>query len=516
MASTITSDHVHENKMEMSPNSELAEHALDKVDTVHNDEAVKVIVQYHGEETWTVKEEKQLRRKINWRLMPILCITYGLQYYDKSMLGQAAIFGLVTDLDLIGKRYSWSSSIFYLGFIAGSWPTMIVAQRYPVERVASGLIVVWGICLTLTVCCTNYQGLYAQRFFLGVLESGISPMFMLIVSTKLREQGAWYKKDEAALRMGIWYSMTGFSGTVSPLINYALGHIHGPLSSWKYMYIFAGCLTILWGVALYFILPPDPIRAKGFTDRERYVAVARLRTNNSGVRNTHFKMEQVREALLDPKFWLMFFYALLSMIANGPISTFLPIIIDSLGFSTLNSLLLFIPVGVYAGTMMVLMGWLARKIPGWRIWLAVICQTITAFASLLLWNLPMHPVGGMLFACYILPSIGAAYAVIMGLQVANTAGYTKRSVASAGLYIGYCVGNFIGPLLFKASDAPRYPTAWAVVVATTIGAALLLLIYRFLCTRENNKRNAMGAEAFEHAYEDDLTDITNKQFRYVY
>ncbi|KAK6378864.1 hypothetical protein LTS17_006567 [Exophiala oligosperma] len=493
----------------MSPNTEVVEDALEKVDTVHNDEAIKVIAQYHGEETWTAKEEQQLRRKINWRLMPILCITYGLQYYDKSMLGQAAIFGLVEDLNLIGKRYSWSSSIFYLGFIVGAWPSMIIAQRFPVERVASALIMVWGVCLALTVVCTTYQGLYAQRFFLGALESGISPMFMLIV-------GAWYKKDEAALRMGIWYSMTGFSGLVSPLINYALGHIRGSLSSWKYMYIFAGCITVLWGVLLYFILPPDPVRAKGFTERERYVAVARLRTNNSGVRNTHFKMEQVREALLDLKFWLMFSFALLSMIANGPISSFLPIIIDGLGFSTLDSLLLFMPAGVYAGSMMVGMGFLARKIPQWRIWLACICQAITTLASLLLWKLPLHPVGGMLFACYILPSIGASYAVIMGLQVANTAGYTKRSVASAGLYIGYCVGNFIGPLLFKAADAPRYPKAWAVVVATSIAAAFILIFYRFLCTRENKKRDAMGAEAFEHAYEDDLTDVTNKQFRYVY
>jgi hypothetical protein len=58
---------------------------------------------------------------------------------------------------------------------------MILAQRYPVERVASILVVLWGICLILTVACTNYQGIYAQRFFLGLLESGISPLFMLIV-----------------------------------------------------------------------------------------------------------------------------------------------------------------------------------------------------------------------------------------------------------------------------------------------------------------------------------------------
>lgn len=60
-----------------------------KVDTVHNDEAVKVIAGYHGDLDWTPEEEVRLRRKIDWKLMPILCATYGLQYYDKAMLGQA-------------------------------------------------------------------------------------------------------------------------------------------------------------------------------------------------------------------------------------------------------------------------------------------------------------------------------------------------------------------------------------------------------------------------------------------
>lgn len=49
----------------------------------------RVLVGYTGEQTWTEKEEAQVRRKIDWRLMPILCITYGLQYYDKAMLSQA-------------------------------------------------------------------------------------------------------------------------------------------------------------------------------------------------------------------------------------------------------------------------------------------------------------------------------------------------------------------------------------------------------------------------------------------
>jgi hypothetical protein len=59
------------------------------VDTLHKDEALKVLANYQGDETWTEEEEKKLTRKIDRRLLSILCITYGLQYYDKAMLSQA-------------------------------------------------------------------------------------------------------------------------------------------------------------------------------------------------------------------------------------------------------------------------------------------------------------------------------------------------------------------------------------------------------------------------------------------
>lgn len=188
---------------------------------------------------------------------------------------------------------------------------MVLAQRFAIERVASGLVTVWGICLLLTSICTTWQGLLIQRFFLGFLEAGISPMFMLIT-------GSFYTKNEQAMRMGIWYSCTGFAGIVSPLINYAFGLIQGNLSSWHYMYYFAGSLTIVWGLLLLMVLPPDPIRAKGFDRREQYILVARLRCNNSGIRNTHLKLDQVKELLLDVKFWLTFFMALYEPFRDYP------------------------------------------------------------------------------------------------------------------------------------------------------------------------------------------------------
>lgn len=157
------------------------------------------------------------------------------------------------------------------------------------------------------------------------------------------------------------------------------------------------------------------------------------------MRNTHYKKGQVPELLGDLKFWLIFLIAFLS----GPISIFIPIIINSFRFNTLNSLLLFIPRGLLGRTYQIAAPYLAYKYShkGVRVWIVFTAQMITTLAAILLVTLPLNATGGLPFACYILPAIGGGFAVLTGLQIVNIAGYTKRSILSSGLYIGYCFGK---------------------------------------------------------------------------
>lgn len=244
---------------------------------------------------------------------------------------------------------------------------------------------------------------------------------------------------------------------LSPLINYAFGTINGGISSWRYMYYFAGGITIVWGIGLWWVLPPDPVRAKGFSDRERYILVARLRSNNAGVRNTHFKIGQVWELLMDLKFLTVFAISLLSSIVNGPMSTFIPIIIQGMGFSGLNSLLLKMPSGFCGCLMLLTIPHLARKFENIRTYIFAGTMLVTIVSCLLLWLLPVTQTGGLLFAIYILPAFSAGYAILMGVQIANTAGYTKKSVSSAGMYIGYCLGEY--PFTF-INSIPIHAGLW--------------------------------------------------------
>jgi hypothetical protein len=274
------------------------------------------------------------------------------------------------------------------------------------------------------------------------------------------------------------------------------------------MFLFAGAVTTAWGFLIPFILPADPISAGGLTPRERYIAVARIRTNNAGVRNTHLKLPQVMEALADLKFWLCFFSTLFALVVNGPVSSFVPIIIKGFGYGAFQSLLLGMPGAANTFLQILGMAWLASRRPRWRCWLAIISQLVSAQAALLLWLLPLSDRGGLLFACYTVGWGIAGYILMLSAQLANTAGYTKRATTSAGMYVAYCIGNIIGPLVFREQDAPRYKVGFIVVVASTLSAALFLLAYRYVCLWHNRKRDRAGfTESFEHAYEDDLTDI---------
>lgn len=61
--------------------------------------------------------------------------------------------------------------------------------------------------------------------------------------------------------------------------------------------------------------------------------------------------------------------------------------------------------------------------------------------------------------------------------------------------------------MFRTQDAPDYTLGLIVVVVASVAAAVLGLVYRFVCVWDNRKRDLFGVmEGFDGAFNDDLTD----------
>ena len=92
------------------------------------------------------------------------------------------------------------------------------------------------------------------------------------------------------------------------------------------------------------------------------------------------------------------------------------------------------------------------------------------------------------------------------------------------------MGNIAGPFFYKAEQAPGYSLGiWSMIVSHLMEVCLILL-FRFLLKRENNKRDKAqrlgkwaGGSTSEVDERDldatafgDLTDKENPNFRYIY
>jgi MFS family permease len=182
----------------------------------------------------------------------------------------------------------------------------------------------WGCVTVCTAAVKSYQGLYVQRFFLGVTEASVSPAFSLITVM-------WYKRNEVPLRYAFWYSASGMGVLIGALLLYAIGQIHGKIASWRYQFIIIGCVTSAWGIVLWFLLPDSPITAAFLTQRQRIVAVERLRSDQVGIENKTVKRDQIVETFTDPKTYMYMIMVFAVNLTNGAATAFGSILVQSFG-----------------------------------------------------------------------------------------------------------------------------------------------------------------------------------------
>ncbi|KAK7029387.1 hypothetical protein VNI00_014641 [Paramarasmius palmivorus] len=93
-------------------------------------------------------------------------------------------------------------------------------------------------------------------------------------------------------------------------------------------------------------------------------------------------------------------------------------------------------------------------------------------------------------------------------------GYTHKTIANALLFTAYCWGNLAGPFVVKQSEAPRFPTAMAGLLAgytVKLVLHLILLVYLVWTNARRNKVYGPPDEAAsKEAGMQDKTEFENK------
>ncbi|EFR02625.1 hypothetical protein MGYG_09094 [Nannizzia gypsea CBS 118893] len=418
----------------------------------------------------------------------LLLLTATLGAVDKVALGTAALYGLREDLGLKGQTYAWAGSILPIGAIAGMWPSSYLVHRFPSAKYLCVCSIGWSAVTLLLPACTGGQSLLALRFIMGFLEAIIVPGISLLIA-------GFYKKREQPPRNAIVFS--AFSSVINGFLSYTVGRIPSPapLRLWQYLFLIVGSVSMAWSIFALIFLPNSPMDARFLTDEEKYHAVKRLAENKTGIVNKRWKWNQVAEAILDPKTWIIFLFNIAINIPNGGLITFGGILIKNLGFSPIQASLLNMPTGVMSTLSAFIFSSLAAKWANKRCLVTMLAAAVPVIGSIIVYTLKRTDIPAQIVGLYFLYTYFGPYVVGISLAQANTAGHTKKNVQYSILYIGYAVGNLIGPQTFRDSQAPAYTGGFIAMLICYCSCIVLMAMYWILAAWMNKRASRARVSA---------------------
>ncbi|KAI4178211.1 MAG: hypothetical protein LQ346_007524 [Caloplaca aetnensis] len=480
------------------------------------DQAYWYVQQSNNAAEATPSELAALRRKIDWRIVPIMFCCYTMQFIDKVSLNYAAVMGLNSELKLKSNEFTNAATWFFIAFLIAEIPNAIILQRVPVAKWLGVNVVLWGIATACTAAAHDYPTLLTARIFLGIFEAAIAPALILISSQ-------WYTKSEAAPRFSIWYAGLGLGQIIGGIVSYAFQQVkHPTFSGWKIMFIVLGLVTVIIGIVTFFFLPDTPMQARFLSESEKVILLRHVAVNQTGIRNKKYKLSQALEILWDIQLWLMVLLTILISISSGVITTYSATLIRNFGYKPPKAALLNMPAGIVSIASTLIVGYGVRHTSNRWAWIGGCCMPGILGGGLM--SFATGSKAAQLAGIYLVNTITATLIVIYQWTGSNVAGQTKRVVSVALVSGSFSVGNIIGPQTFQAKDAPDYIPAKTTVLATQAAAALISFVL-FLYYVWANKRkgaasataesSAVGGVAEEHLWEDQ-TDKQNPTFRYVY
>ncbi|KAI0175530.1 MFS general substrate transporter [Hypoxylon sp. FL1284] len=428
--------------------------------------------------------DRKLVWKLDWILIPWLCILYLLAFLDRTNIGNAKVAHLTDDLHLkLPEQYNESLTIFFISYSVFEPLTNILLKKLRPSIFIPVIMILWGAAMTGTGFVYNYSGLMAARWFLGLAEAGLFPGINYYLS-------CWYKRSEFGVRAAIFFSAAALSGSFGGLLAAAIELMDGigGRPGWAWIFILEGLLTVVFAVLSFWMVHDFPDQARFLSDVDRIRVVRRLKLDQqSSAEHEEWKMSYLIAGLKDWKMWLgMVIY----MGCDMPLyafSLFLPSIIQELGWSTstVKSQLLSVPPYAAAAVLTVAIGFIADRTRQRGLCNIVVSAVgIAGFVMLLASTDPrVKYAGTFLGALGIYPCISNT----ISWMANNIEGVYKRGVV-LGFVIGW--GNLNGVVSSNIYfNGPRYLEGHGVMVAYMtlflLGGSLLMTT---LLRIENNKR----------------------------
>lgn len=380
----------------------------------------------------TVINVPALRRKVAWRILPLVVVLYIVAYLDRANVAFAKL-RMAKALGFSDEVFGFGIGVFFIGYLFLEIPGALLVERWSARKWFARILVTWGLISAAMAFVKTPTQFYWMRFLLGVAEAGFFPGIIVYFSH-------WFVQTERSRALSWLLVAVPFSLALgAPVSSMLLDVQWFTLAGWQWLFLVEGLPAVLLGIVVLVCFTDRPRNATWLTPDERHYLESELAAEAAA--KDAVQKVSLWQALQLPTVWLLALGVLIGNSGGYAMTFWLPTTVKNLSGGSDQMTLLYSGIYYACGIASVLIsGWSADR-SGDRKWHAVgsmiatgvflACSTIPgqSFSTQMLW-LCLTALGSFFWIApfWTLPSLtlnASAAAAATGLinMGANVAGY---------------------------------------------------------------------------------------------
>ncbi|HVY04915.1 MAG TPA: MFS transporter [Burkholderiales bacterium] len=272
----------------------------------------------------TKAEEQALVRKMAWKVLPFLLLTYLICIIDRLNVGLAALT-MNAELGFTATVFGWGAGLFFIGYFIGEVPSNMILSKIGARIWFARIMITWGIMAVAMGFITGDVSFFVTRFLLGVAEAGFFPGVIYYLTL-------WFPAEYRGRIFGLFLIISPLNNTIAaPLGGLILKYFDGTLGypGWRWLFIIEGIPSVVLGFITLKAVIDKPENAKWLTDAEKaYLKTTLEREAAARVETKHLSLWQT---IGHPK--ILMFAVVYTSLAIGiyGLSLWMPQLINAMG-----------------------------------------------------------------------------------------------------------------------------------------------------------------------------------------
>jgi len=207
-------------------------------------------------------DDTALRRKVAWRVLPLVFLVYIVAYLDRANVGFAKL-RMARDLQFSEEVFGLGIGIFFIGYLILEIPGALLVERWSARKWFARILISWGFISALTALVATPMQFYVARFLLGVAEAGFFPGIIVYFTH-------WFTSRDRGRALSGLVMAVPFSLALGAPVSALLLDVHWlGWAGWKWLFLLEGLPAVVLGVVTLIWLTDRPRDAKWLTAAER-------------------------------------------------------------------------------------------------------------------------------------------------------------------------------------------------------------------------------------------------------